>query len=47
MKRRYKVYSRDEYGKLNTVLVTEDYGLAEKTERERLDRGFETFVWEV
>jgi len=47
MKRKFKVYKKDEYGKLNSVLETTDYDEAGKMEKELQDKGFETFVWEV
>ncbi len=47
MNRKYKVYKKDEYGKVKSVLETPDYEEAGRKEKELQDKGFESFVWQV
>lgn len=47
MNRKYKVYKKDEFGMVKSVLEIADYEEACRKEEELKDKGFESFVWQV
>lgn len=47
MVKKYKVYHKDEAGRLKTAMITMDYKEACKKEKELQDKGFDAFVWQV
>ena len=46
MERKYKVYMKDEFNRVKTVLSTKNYKEACNHEMMLQDKGFDAFVWE-